>query len=244
MPSYVEFAPPPRLAQSVECFWVMRHSADSIVSHRVLPDGCADIIFTAGPGKSSLQAVGAMTQFQDVRMPPAQLVVGLRFHPGMWASLIGAPGDLITDQEPALEEFWGKRARLLLARMEDANAPDKCVELLAKSISNIPAATPLQRALAWMRARHGVVALDEVANQLGLSLRQFRRLCHEQTGLSPKLLARILRFRYALLRLHEERGDHAGLAADCGYFDQSHFIADFQRFSGRTPAAFCRNRAD
>jgi AraC-like DNA-binding protein len=56
--------------------------------------------------------------------------------------------------------------------------------------------------------------------------------------LSPKLLARILRFRYALSRVHGQLGEHAGLAADCGYFDQSHFIAEFQRFSGRTPANF------
>ena len=243
MPSYVEFAPPPRLAEWVECFWVMRHSADSTVSHRVLPDGCADIIFAAGLGKSTLQVIGAMTQFQDVGMSSTQLLVGLRFHPGMWASQIGVEGDLITDRQSALEEFWGKRARALSARMENARTSDQCVSLLAESIGNNPAVTPLQRALAWMRAHRGVVALDEVANQSGLSPRQFRRLCRQQTGLSPKLLARILRFRYALSRLRDERGDHAGLAADCGYFDQSHFIADFQRFSGRSPAVFCRNRA-
>jgi len=89
-----------------------------------------------------------------------------------------------------------------------------------------------------MRSQNGVVSLDEVASQAGLSPRQFRRLCREQTGLSPKLLARILRFRYAISRVHDERGEHAGLAADCGYFDQSHFIADFQRFSGQTPANY------
>lgn len=176
-------------------------------------------------------------------MPPAQSVVGLRFHPGMWVSQIGVAGDLITDQQPALEAFWGKRARSLVARMEDAGTSDECVSLLAKSIGNIPMPTPLHRALAWMRTHRGVVAIDEVANQANLSPRQFRRLCRQQTGLSPKLLARILRFRCALSRLRDERGHYADLAADCGYFDQSHFIADFQRFSGRSPAAFCQNRA-
>lgn len=243
MVSYAEFAPPPRLAESVECFWVMRHSADPIVSHRVHPDGCADIIFTAGSGKPTLQVIGAMTRFQDVRMPPAQFVVGLRFHPGMWAPQIGIAGDVITDQQPALEDFWGTRARKLLARMADARTSNECISRLAENISNVPAVTPLHRALAWMRTNRGVVALDEVANQASLSPRQFRRLCRQQAGLSPKLLARILRFRYALSRLRDERGDHAGLAADCGYFDQSHFIADFQRFSGRSPSVFCRNQA-
>jgi AraC-like DNA-binding protein len=238
MPSYREFAPPPRLADSVECLWVIRHSQGPAVQHRVLPDGCADILFTAGSGKSTLHVVGTMTQFQDFQLLPGQLYVGLRFHPGMSAGEVGAPASVITDRLISLEEFWGKRARTLLARMEDAGSSNDCASLLAESVSTNPPSTPLQRALAWMRSQNGVVALDDVAFQAGLSLRQFRRLCREQTGLSPKLLARILRFRYALSRVHDERGDHAGLAADCGYFDQSHFIADFHRFSGRTPAAF------
>lgn len=238
MPSYLEFAPAPRLTDSVECLWVMRHSEGQPVSHRVLPDGCADILFTAGNGKPALQVAGTMTQFQDFQLSPGQMHVGLRFHPGMWAAEIGVPASVITDRLISLEEFWGKRARTLLARLENASSPKACITLLAESVSTNSPSTSLQRALAWMRSQKGVVALDEVTSRCGFSPRQFRRLCREQTGLSPKLLARILRFRYALSRVHEDRGEHAGLAADCGYFDQSHFIADFQRFSGQTPAAF------
>jgi AraC-like DNA-binding protein len=238
MPSYLELAPPPRLAESVECIWVMRHCEASVVSHRVLPDGCADILFTTGTGNVTLQAVGTMTQFQDVQLRPGQMHVGLRFHPGMWSAGIGTPASLITDQLVSLEDFWGNRARNLQARLEEARSPNACASLLAENVSTISPNTPLQRALAWMRSQNGMVSLDEVASHASLSPRQFRRLCHEQTGLSPKLLARILRFRYAISRVHDERGDHAGLAADCGYFDQSHFISDFQRFSGKTPATF------
>jgi AraC-like DNA-binding protein len=32
----------------------------------------------------------------------------------------------------------------------------------------------------------------------------------------------------------------AGLAVDLGYFDQSHFIKEFKRFQGFTPAEFIR----
>lgn len=238
MPFYFELAPPRRLAESVECIWVMRHSQASVASHRVLPDGCADIIFTAGNGKPTLQVVGTMTQFQDFRIISGQMHVGIRFHPGMWAAQVAEPASRMTDRLISLEEFWGKRARSLLARLEEARSPNACTSLLAENVGAISPVTPLQRALAWMRTQNGMVSLDDLASHAGLSSRQFRRLCREQTGVSPKLLARILRFRFAISRVHGERGDHAGLAADCGYFDQSHFISDFQRFSGQTPAAF------
>jgi len=59
--------------------------------HRVLPDGCADILFTAGNGIPTLQVVGAMTQFQDFQLTAGQFYVGLRFHPGMWVNQLRAP---------------------------------------------------------------------------------------------------------------------------------------------------------
>lgn len=240
MPEYREFAPPERLRDSVECIWMICHDDELAVLHRVVPDGCADIIFTGGSGKPQLQFVGAMSRYEDYEVPARSLMVGMRFHPGMWVEQLGAPADLITDKQLALEDFWGKRAVVLLDKLSDAKSPQRCAEVLVDTVRNEHSPTPLQAAMAWMRSQQGLVKLDQVASHAGLSARQFRRVCLQQTGLSPKLLARVLRFRYALSRVHENAGDHAGLAADCGYSDQSHFIADFRRFSGCTPAAFGR----
>ena len=237
-PVYFEVQPPPHLTGTLECLWVMRQGGAPVATHRVLPDGCADILFTAGPGRPTLQLVGPMTRYEDFRISSTQLLVGARFHPGMWVPQIRTSGSLLTDQMPLLEDFWGQRARTLLNRLAEATTPERCISLLAESIRNGYAPTPLQRVLAWMRVRHGLVSLDEIAHQAGFSPRQFRRLCLQQTGLSPKLLARIQRFRLALSCVRANAGRHAHLAADCGYFDQSHFIAEFQHFSGRTPADF------
>jgi AraC-like DNA-binding protein len=64
-------------------------------------------------------------------------------------------------------------------------------------------------------------------------------------GLSPKGLARVLRFRRALRGLDEAGGgpvSWARLAALAGYADQPHFIRDFRVFAGVTPAAYLRER--
>lgn len=237
MAPYLELAPPPHLADSVECFWTMQ--LDRSFRHRVLPDGCADILFVRD-SKASLTVVGTMTGYQDFQIPGGQLLVGVRFRPGMAGAHLGVPIREITDARPPLEELWGVRARTLLEEMCHAKSPQHCVSLLSQSLRPPKPRTPVQRALAWMEANPGSVSLDNVAFQSGLSIRQFRRICVEQAGVSPKLLARVLRFRKALAQVRSQAGAHAGLAVDCGYFDQSHFIAEFQRFAGHTPAAYLR----
>jgi len=238
MQNYREISPPPHLAEAVECLWTMRLSDKSSVQHRVSPDGCADMVFTSGPGKPSLIAVGAMTRFEDFEIRPGQWMVGVRFRPAMWADQLGVPASQITDQRYPIADLWGAAGRRLFEQASQTGSPEKCAAVLLKVLRNPQSRTPLQRALAWMEAQRGCVRLDDLACQANLSVRQFRRVCLDQAGLSPKLLARILRFRHALSRLQSQAGEHAGLALDCGYFDQSHFIAEFRRFAGTSPASY------
>ncbi len=243
MPEYHELSPPARIADSVECFWSIRPAPHSDFVHRVVPDGCTDILFTHRSEKSALHVVGAMTTFEDFTVPARQWMLGVRFRPGMAPAQLGIPGAQITDRIVALQDLWGPKTSRLLNQIAEATSMEQCASILAGYLQTIQCPTPLQRALAWMERQRGVVRLEDVARQSNLSVRQFRRVCVEQTGLSPKLLARVMRFRHALSRVLAEAGDHAGLAADCGYTDQSHFIAEFRRFSGRTPADYSRSDA-
>jgi len=238
MPGYREVAPPPELAASVECFWIGRQ--DGAVAHsRVLPDGCADILFTRDGRQSRLDVVGPMTRFADYTLAAGRMLVGVRFRPGAWRGHFGVPGDRITDRVLPLEDLWGRRANRLLERLADAQSAEECVRLLSPP----PAAPhPLQRAFAWMERSHGSIPVDDLARQCGLSPRQFRRTVLEQAGLGPKFLARVLRFRHAVSRAPAAGRDFARLALDCGYYDQAHLIRDFRQFAGQTPAVYADGR--
>jgi AraC-like DNA-binding protein len=85
--------------------------------------------------------------------------------------------------------------------------------------------------------------LDWVAAQAGMSPRQFRRRCFEESGLAPKHLCRILRFRHACELAISRGSGWAAIAADAGYFDQAHLIHDFHEFTGRAPVSFFSNTA-
>ena len=72
MLEYVEFPVQLDLADAVECSWTIQQTGKSSVVHRVVPDGCADIIFTRGSGKPVLTAIGSMTRFEDFTLIPGQ----------------------------------------------------------------------------------------------------------------------------------------------------------------------------
>lgn len=227
---YREYAPPAALAAMVECFWSGSAGGGS---QRVLPDGCADILFTSASGGASLEAVGVMTRFADVELRPGAEITAVRFRPGMWRGQLAVRAGEITDATVALEDLWGLRARQLRQRLGEARTVKERLQLLARALRPECEPTAVQRAVAYMEREHGCVAIGDVAREANLSARQFQRLCVQEAGLTPKLLARVLRFRHAAQ--HVGRGDYARLAAECGFFDQAHLIAEFKRFAGRTP---------
>jgi AraC-like DNA-binding protein len=54
---------------------------------------------------------------------------------------------------------------------------------------------------------------------------------------------RRLRLQEAAERMADGAGDWAALAVDLGYFDQAHFINDFRRVVGRSPAEYAAQAA-
>src|ERR1700742_3742418 len=127
MGEYREIAPPPQLSRSVECFWTMSHPGPE-PPNRVMPDGCADILFTRSSAGASLEAVGPMTSYFDFQVGEALQLVGVRFPPGMWTTYLGVPGDRVTDQTVPLDALWGAKAKELSGRLGDALASGKSLE--------------------------------------------------------------------------------------------------------------------
>lgn len=237
MAEYREIPPSPRLAQAIECFWSIQHAGPAAL-HRVVPDGCADLLFTRNGGSVSLDAVGPMTAYRDFPVCDGQFLVGVRFQPGMSTAALCVPGERVTDAIVPLEGLWGSRAKDLLDRLAGASSLEQSARLFEASVPAIENPGRVGRALAWMAKHRSSVSIDEVADQAGFSARQFRRVCLEQTGLTPKFLARVQRFRHALSRRHHYSGRFAEFALDCGYYDQAHFINEFRQLSGWTPSNY------
>jgi AraC-like DNA-binding protein len=239
MNPYREQAPPPALARWVECSWSVV-TVEPVSGYPVRPDGCLDIVFDREAG---LRAVGAMTAEKRYDFSAGLQISGVRFRPGMAGLFLRAAPPALTDAVVTLEDLWGRSAHGLQERISEARSSEQCaMELMAALERPCASPTPIQRAIEAMSAARGVVDLDEMANRANLSTRQFRRRCLEESGLTPKHLCRVLRFRYACeLAGSPSRPAWTAIAAEAGYFDQAHLIRDFHEFAGTTPVSVFSN---
>lgn len=234
---YRERRPAVHLAASVECFWTSRAVADG--AHRVYPDGCMDLMYTRADGRSRLEVIGAMTRYIDAEAGAGTEIFAVRFRPG--GAGLGVAANELRDAAVEWQAIHPHDARWLKTRLDDA---DSVAEMVAVCEAVIPAAPGdgVQRAIAELERRRGLVDLEWLARQANVSERQFRRLCVARTGLAPKQLARILRFRHAVGLLRGARwGELTSVALDCGYYDQAHFIHEFREWAGVSPVRFLQS---
>lgn len=97
---------------------------------------------------------------------------------------------------------------------------------------------PLMTAIAdHVFLKCGVVgSVGRLAADAGLGIRQFERLFLSQTGISPKLYARVARSQSALdMKIATPGRTWLEIAHRLSYHDQMHMIRDFQRLGGDTP---------
>ena len=81
--------------------------------------------------------------------------------------------------------------------------------------------------------------IEALAESLGWSRRQLERKFLARVGVGPKSLASIFRFHTVYKRIRQSRdGRYGDLVRH--YFDQSHFVKEFKRYSGLTPTTYFR----
>jgi methylphosphotriester-DNA--protein-cysteine methyltransferase len=260
---YQEYPPHPALAAHVVCLWTaaMRPAPGAPAhTHRVLPDNCVDILWQDGGGAGV--AVGMMSRAIQVASGAPVRIAAVRFRPGAAGPFLGLPLHALSDQRAGMDDLWGRseaerlgdslwerelddQARLalieqaLLARLQAACAGGGHGSRSGAGGAHGSGAVLVARALAAIDASGGRLPVAGLAGSLGASRQHIAAQFRTHVGLTPKLYARIVRFRRAAEALKAARTpDWAALALECGYFDQSHLIHDFQEFSGSSPAAF------
>ena len=94
-----------------------------------------------------------------------------------------------------------------------------------------------EAAYRLMHTRNGDIRISAIAERLDWSRKHLADRFRTTIGVSPKTLARIMRFNHAQA-MARAGGDWADIAAACGYADQAHLAREFHELSGSTPTAW------
>jgi len=244
--AYAEHPAAVALAPHVECVWSRGASADAGALprvHRVIPDGCVDIILTLD-GRATAAAIGAMTGAAVFRDSPGTCYIGARFRPGVAGVLFGLPAAELTDQSVDLGDVWRDAEPLCEAVAWAPDTPGRVRALaaaVARRLLGAQSAPPRTVVAAAQRitGARGDLSIGVLAEQLGVTRQHLARLFAEHVGLSPKMLARVVRARSVVDRIRRGGGgDWSALALDAGYYDQSHLIGELKDLTGLPPRAW------
>lgn len=154
--------------------------------------------------------------------------------------ILGRPLRDMKNRVVELEDLFGRAARLLTQELYDAPSWDARFEILDRELARriLNTRAPSQAvSCAWSRlvSSGGRASIGGIVRAAGCSQKHLIAQFREEIGLSPKTLARVLRFGRAVQIIKEGGGRLVEIAQDCGYYDQAHFSRDFRAFAGVTP---------
>lgn len=97
----------------------------------------------------------------------------------------------------------------------------------------------ISEAVRQIEANEGAIKLKDLLRELSVNEHAFNKEFKSIVGLSPKYFCRIVQFNsVARIVLSGDPISNAALAAEAGYYDQSHFTKAFHEFVSTSPAKF------
>lgn len=254
---YRVYGPGEGLSRYIKCYWTLQgdESPAAPARERIFPDGCMEWIFQYGDlftkhtaGGTVLQprsfVHGQLKRYIEISPTGRTGVFSVRFRPHGLRPFIGRDAGGLAGEMVPTHTLWGEAGAGLersVLQAETAEVRIRLVEafLLARLDDSADPGGTVHRCVEAIEEQAGMVSVDHLAADACLGRRQLERKFMEHVGLTPKLLARIVRFNH-VLRLIEQReyDSRARLAQEGGFYDQAHFVKDFRDFTGLNPATY------
>jgi AraC-like DNA-binding protein len=252
--------PDPRLDGVVAHMW-FGEGRVAYQRDRILPSGQSQLLINLGPVQYLVRPgpPDERVSFVDIwysglhqgpidtEAPHGSALLGVAFTARGAFPWLGERMDGLSNRIIALADTLGDGAHGLREQLLNTPTLAARFELVERwLIARLGPCTLVHPAVRWavdrIAATGGRVAIEDLATRTGFSRKHLGTLFHQQVGLSPKSLARVHRFRGALDILNQANGQvpWIQLAEACGYYDQSHLINEFRKFTGFSPVELAR----
>ena len=258
--TYYETLPAaPSLRNFVRYYWVIRCGAQSPAAPELLiPDGLDEIIFsydshftrtTVGntppsePHNGKSYIVGCKSYSVVCSKTSTLSMIGVKLKTGVLHRLFGIPMHQCNERPLDFQELNAPKLRVLEDQIHAATSLGSIKSLLdthlthmldRKSMSS-RSAPLVDHVIDRVYTSHGACRISDLALELDVSSRHLQKLFEKQVGVTPKSLAKIVRFKALYQTLSQRTGTSPATIEQLGIYDQSHLIREFRRYLGRTP---------
>lgn len=173
-------------------------------------------------------------------------LIGIQFTPTGFHRLFNLDVFRFTDQCTDFMDVLPETAKTLTSHWMKALpdehlfgiVEDRLIELIPHAVSS----DDVEQAIEFIEEHNGQIRVEQLSTACNTNPRQLHRRFLKVVGVGPKQLAKTVQLKSVLMAM-ESTDDTSlkNLAQEYGYFDQSHFVHDFQRFIGMNPQAFLQS---
>ncbi len=246
---YQEYKPSRRLENLIDSYWLIK-DLNRFENQRILPDGCADIIFNLGKAicsipKETIAISGMMTEFSDVSLDIGTELLGVRFKSGQLSNLTNHPLFEIKNKTIDASEIIPELSLEKLKQLEEQKSIEKKLELIeyiiykVLSTKKLPVDSLISSVTDFILNSSEPININKLAKNHYISLRQLERRFKAKIGVTLKEFTGIFRFNQTIKNIANNPGkSFLHIAFDSGYYDHSHLTNEFKRFSGKIPSDF------
>jgi len=225
----------------------------------VFPSPQAEMVFTYGDENASYSAFGSeeehltsdyaisgfFTQKATYRNQNKLGVIMVGFKPWGIQPFIGFSVSSITDQNLNLKDVYPAKIRLLEDEIRSVQLAEERIAVIEKFLLEIlryPKNDRLIReSIIYINQSQGQATIKSLAKKFHLCEKQFKRRFVQTVGIQPKLFSRIVRFQHVLTLLNSMQLGLLDVAIRSGFYDEAHFIREFEQFAVTTPKQFLLN---
>jgi len=258
---YQVIAPHPLLASYIGCYWILRTPTGQPARRElILPDGYAELILNYGKSYTwhnqsqqderliqTVHLVGERDTSILVDLEGGLNQVGVKFKPIGLFALLRQPLHELANQMVSPDELSNQAVQELSERVFEAESDVAKIEVLnrffIKCLLSIKLPDSLvEKAVQTILRQQGNIRIDDLANMFDIHYKTLERKFKTYLGLTPKVFARVIRFKHTYKQFHTTAAQDPAFFLDLGYYDQNHFIKDFKYFLHTTPSAYLRKQ--
>lgn len=240
---YEERAPSPQFAPFIERFWAFETDAGDPESyeHVIVPDGTANIaVIEPMPGGAFVSVAGPSPAAVRVPVQRGLTYSGVRIRAGAWRAMLGSEVAGLVGQKLPMAMLSPELGRAIQSACAGANSLSSFAQGFEAAFSGRFDEGLLDVEVCALAQKlidsDGFAVMTDLMAGSAVGERQLRRRFQRETGLSPKVFARLRRVRRACIDLAYQRpGNVATISADHGYADQPHFTRELKAVYGMSP---------